>query len=716
MTEFDRIFGKEFFIIDSNNLQSVTSDLYGYAIQDNKIIQRDSINNDFAIDGFGTYVWVKVDSENITIFQDNTGAFGLYVYKFNDEFVISNSFIKLVDYLKNSKHITFNKKFADAFMFAGLVSTAYDKTLVNEIQVVPRDYKIIINKTEKNIFFKKLDLEEDTINIDSEEGLAILDGWYEKWVELIRTLKSKTNNITADLSGGFDSRVTAAIWLTSNINLDEITIRSREDIVHDFRVASKISKKFNFKLNENTIKQNSIYFEELDTILNISFYAKLGFNKQFYFKFNRYSEPIYKIGGAGGESIRGYYNYTPEEYIQYIANKTGKYSNELFSAAEEMIRYSCKKIDQKYNIYNEKSYDLAAKSYLNDRNRNHFGRSSVEAYCSNVISLAPLQDNDLIKLITKTEECDDKDLLIALIFLRYCPELLEIEFAGDKKIDENTLYHARKINEKYPYIRKSKKLISCENTETQEKVITEGKPRNVEKPTTILENLFCSKTFEMEFKKYYSNDIYQSIMKYVLNHKGSSPLTHVYSAIAILKIIHATKYKEINKDGNTVEWIKSFFNQEKLNDVPSNFFGHLLKYATARIDMRNKGSEHNSVEIIENDDVNSYESRPKWLSKDTGKGLIINSYKGSLNLKIKCIQKGLLTIRLRGLDTRDKNGKRFPIYIDYITFSVNNVEQVNHKLLCYDKPFTFRKEVEDNEILDVHIEWAPFNRLSDYGQ
>ena len=30
-------------------------------------------------------------------------------------------------------------------MFAGLVSTAYDKTLVNEIQVVPRDYKIIIN-------------------------------------------------------------------------------------------------------------------------------------------------------------------------------------------------------------------------------------------------------------------------------------------------------------------------------------------------------------------------------------------------------------------------------------------------------------------------------------------------------------------------------------------------------------------------------------------
>ena len=99
-----------------------------------------------------------------------------------------------------------------------------------------------------------------------EEGLSVGDG----------SLKSKTNNIVAHLSGGFDSRVTAALWLSSNINLDEITIKSYERKVHDFRIASKISEKFNFKLNKNTLSRNSVYFEELDTILNISLYTKLG--------------------------------------------------------------------------------------------------------------------------------------------------------------------------------------------------------------------------------------------------------------------------------------------------------------------------------------------------------------------------------------------------------------------------------------------------------
>ena len=218
----------------------------------------------------------------------------------------------------------------------------------------------------------------------------------------------------------------------------------------------------------------------------------------------------------------------------------------------------------------------------------------------------------------------------------------------------------------------------------------------------------------MEFKKYYSNDIYQSILDFSQNYKGSFPLTHVYSAISILKIIHDTKYNEINKEADAIEWAKTFFNQDEIYHQPSNFSAQLLKYGTARIDIKNSGTEFNSIEIIENDDVNSHESQPKWLSNDKGSGLIINSYRGSLNLKIKCIQKGLLTIRLRGLDVRDKNGNRFPIYIDYVTFSVNNVEQTNHKLVCHDKPFTFRKEVEDNEVVDLHIEWMPFNRLSNY--
>jgi hypothetical protein len=713
MSEFERFLGKEFFIIDSNNLQSVNQDFYGYGMQNDEIVLRENINNDLELNGFGAYVWVKVDSENITISQDYVGSYGVYVYQFNDEFVVSNSFVKLVDYLKNSKHITFNKKFADSFMFSNLVPYGYDKTLVNEIRLLPRDYKVIINKMKKSISFEQIDLEEQTVNLDSYEGMALLDGWYERWVNIIRSLKLKTNDIMANLSGGFDSRIVAALWLSADINLDEITVNSYRSRPDDLEVASEIAERFNFKLNENTIMQNPINFKELDTILNISFYTKLGFNKEFYFKFNRFLKPVYVFGGAGGGIVRGFFKITPEEFIDSTVDKTKRLSNELAPAAEEMLRYLFEKIKEKYDDYDEDSYELVTKAYVENRNRHHFGKTSVESFCSNRITLSPLNDNDLHKLIIKTEGCDDSDLLMVLIFLRYCPELLEIDFLGDREIDENIMYYAKKINEKYPYTVQPKKTISCNNSEPQT-VISRSESIDIDEPNKFFEEVFCSRSFEMEFKKYYSNEIYQAILDNFLKSRGLFPMTHVFSAVSILKIINDTKYKEINKEGDTVEWIKTFLNQEEINEPLSKVSELLRKYVTARIDMKNIGSEYNTLEVVENDNINSIVSFPKWMSNERGSGFTLRSYKGSLNLKVKCIRKGLLKIWLRGLDLRDKNGKRFPVYIDYVNFSVNNDFQFNRKLTSHDKPFIYKKEVNDGEIVDIHIEWMPFSNLSEY--
>ena len=64
--------------------------------------------------------------------------------------------------------------------------------------------KIKIN--EKRIFFHKIDYEENTIPFESHKGLKIIDKWADKWGYIIRSLKKKTNNISLDLSGGFDTR------------------------------------------------------------------------------------------------------------------------------------------------------------------------------------------------------------------------------------------------------------------------------------------------------------------------------------------------------------------------------------------------------------------------------------------------------------------------------------------------------------------------------
>ena len=88
--------------------------------------------------------------------------------------------------------------------------------------------------------------------MNSKEALSILDNWFDKWVNIIRSLKEKTNNIQFDLSGGLDSRIMLVLLLSANVDLDKIEIRSFDDgeLCHseDYTIAKDISNYFNFKL------------------------------------------------------------------------------------------------------------------------------------------------------------------------------------------------------------------------------------------------------------------------------------------------------------------------------------------------------------------------------------------------------------------------------------------------------------------------------------
>ena len=69
----------EFFIIDSNNLNSVKQRLYGFTLQNDEIIQDKQMNDDISLKSFGSYVFVNVTDDNIIISQDFNGCYGLYV-------------------------------------------------------------------------------------------------------------------------------------------------------------------------------------------------------------------------------------------------------------------------------------------------------------------------------------------------------------------------------------------------------------------------------------------------------------------------------------------------------------------------------------------------------------------------------------------------------------------------------------------------------------
>lgn len=717
MTEFERLYGGEFFIIDSFNTNLIEDKFFGYAFQNGEIIQRNNISDEIELDGNGTYIWIKVDDEKISIYQDFNGCYGLYLYKKDNYFAISNSFLKLIDYLKDFNELTFNKEYADAFLFAGLCSFAYEETLINEINLIPRNVTVIIDKITKTINFEKINLKEQSVNIDSEEGMMILDKWFNDWVNLIRSIKYKTNNMSFDLSGGFDSRILAALWLSANIDLNKVFIQSHEDVYHieDYNIASKIAKDFNFQLNNSdNLRLHRKPFEEINTPLSISFYTKLGFHKEMYFKFDRTEETLFKFTGGGGETIRGYYNEKPSQYMDKLIKKLKNFDESILNSSVSVTQSTWDKLCKQFNI-DKNSIDLLEMQYKEIRNRHHFGKANVESYFQNVIILAPALDCNLHKLKLNTDYCKDNQLLMALIFLRYFPDLLNYKISGNRVINEQTLTCAKKINNKFPLNFKIKPFISGPKM---------GKPINnvysqsenyvkFDEPDNLLKNIFLSRTFKLEFMKYYSYRSYRQILK-TISAKENFPLRHVYSAISILKCIQDSKFNQIGLYDSLDIWLKNFLDSSIETELPIDSLNLLLKYGTARIDIKNFGDEENNIKIINSDD-NLNISRPNWLNDDEGNGIVVESIKGRLDLEILCLNKGTLRFWLRGPDVRDKNMNRFPVYIDYTKFSVNDVDYIyNNTLITHDKFFTISKNVNNLEIVRITLEWLPFNSSSNF--
>ena len=141
------------------------------------------------------------------------------------------------------------------------------------------------------------------------------------------------------------------------------------------------------------------------------------------------------------------------------------------------------------------------------------------------------------------------------------------------------------------------------------------------------------------------------------------------------------------------------------------FYNKLLKYVTARIDFKNFGTEENNLEILECSDLSSEIFAAPWLNDDEGVGWVINSRKGSIDLKIKCINDGQLQILLRGIDFRDRNHDRVPVFIDYTNLTINGICIFDSRIsVHHDNSYKYlKKDVKDGEIFDIHIEWEPFD-------
>ena len=715
MKEFIEEYDGEFFIIDSNNLEYIENKFYGYMVHKNKIITNDNITDNIIPTGLGAYLWVKVDENSIKIIQDFNGSYGIYLYRQGEYFAISNSYIKLAEYLKDSYELTFNQDYANSFIFADLCSFGYNNTLINEINLISRYYEIEINKSNSKISFNKLDFNEKSILLDSEEGFEILDNWFNQWVTIIRSIKYETDNVQFDLTGGFDSRIVSILWLSANINLNRIFVKTiendvRKDLIEDYEIASEIGNKFNFKLNANNKFQTGITgFNEMTTPILKAFYTKLGFHKEINFPTNKYDEIVYTVNGRGGETIRNYYNQTPNEYIQKNISRVADKGENIIKSTENILNDSFERLSKDFPNLSWDSIDLPEQLYKEVRCRNHFGKIFVDEYNRNIINLAPLLDPQLQKLKLTTSECKDRDLLLALIFIRYMPELLKFRVQGNRKISEETVEYAKKINNKYPLSKKNYTYINKPRNDAQKRKFKKGE---IIKGgcTNYIKNIFNSYQFEYEFKKYFPPKLYNQIFNEINNNPPR--LNNLYSSMAILNAINYTE----EDPQSIVDWLYNFLKSpEDIGDNEILERIDLSLFKTARIDLINEGEFGCNFEIISIDDSYCQIKSPSWLQKDNKSGRILISEMGELNLKVRCIKNGKFRIFLRALDTKDKHKLHLPIFVDFQEFIINNKNFFNdNKLLCYNDHFNVNFDVKDSEILDIHIRWKPLIKSGEW--
>lgn len=443
-----------FFVFDSDCLENVVTYLYGYAVTEDGIIEeRNRSEDDLGTSMGGCYVMVKANERSIRLTQDSAGSMGIYVYREpTGYFAVSNSFFKLLEHVSSRGCLTPNVDFINHFVAIDLCGLAYRETAVNEISEIDRDEALVIDKQSRTLSEEYCASTCRTVPADTDEYFKILDRWYARWVKLFSNLADRTSNIVADLSGGFDSRLCLLLLLNANVDFKKVQVFSKvsthPSIKEDYEIAASMARQFGFSLANQFPRLGKVMYT-FEEAVDIAFNVKMCFHKMLSLPVSRSVDRLFRLAGGGGESIRDHWEEAPEKFIRrYVGNLCSKLPQSVKKSMSESItrvlQRSLQGLARKYEL-DESAEILPQLLYQDVRNRNHFGKISFESYLAGTIYLYPLMDADLAQLAIADDRAPDKNLLVAIILQRYCPDLLLFPFEGGRRIAPETIQLAKEI-------------------------------------------------------------------------------------------------------------------------------------------------------------------------------------------------------------------------------------------------------------------------------
>lgn len=713
------------FYFDSDCLDSIKSEIYGYAFYK----QEEFLNNGFDYQniGNGSFILVQNLDNKICITQDFIGSYGLYFFKSEGFFAVSNSFLLLAEKITLKFPLTLNRDNINQFLLSSLVSVSYSETMINEIQILPRNARFIIDKLNKSYHLEYIDFKENSVDINSEYGISILDAWFQRWVTFIRGLIDNSKYVTVDLSGGFDSRLVFMLFLCSGVDLSKVKINSLDNNLHthteDYEIASKIAKHFNFKLNHEAFVCQSRELS-LKESMDIALYTKLSVHKQMRFPSRVFSDSIYYFGGSGGETIRNYWGMNSGEYLRQYATKqinNNYYSSDYFYSFKKIFDKSMREIQDKYQYYQDDNFLISRLFYKETRCRYHFGRDMVANYFTNNIRCVPLLDLDLQKIRFDAEY---PDLLMAVIFDRYCSKLLDFHFEGGRSIDANTISKAREINTRFVYSDKYSGAFKILKSKSKNCNQNLGSviPFNEKSPLNFIKKLFFSKHIKGRFTSYFSDDFYDYSANYLSNNKYES-LSEANTVVSVARLIDLC-YGSNNGNVDTYRYYLDIFNSESnliSSNVDRNYTRILASLSIrelavvlskARVDIRNVNQDllesNIDIQVVKSDGVYDLFA-PKWFAKErVGIGYVLQSSGSKIELILRPKNDGELVISLRATDVRSKSSaERIQFNIDYHEFTVNDQDIFIKPIsVSHDNAFHYKNFVKKDQSIRVVLQWT----------
>lgn len=259
----------------------------------------------------GCYVLARPTHSGYEIGADYKGYCKVFIYRHLREWAVSNSFSTLVEFahLKGwpvtaNEHVFLTHSFAGSFWQQ---STTFE-TAVEEISLLPRTYTINVARDGTLSIAPSPPLDDVETSITYADALS---DFQRLWVGRLGTAIRHTPNVlTAELTGGLDSRVILSLLLGLRQYFPthyskQLFMHSNPTQAEDLQVATRICKIY--RLNLNTATPTGKYgMEAYDPVMRW-WDMSLGSYTPIYFAPKSSTVGHFQVGGHGGEGHRAYW-------------------------------------------------------------------------------------------------------------------------------------------------------------------------------------------------------------------------------------------------------------------------------------------------------------------------------------------------------------------------------------------------------------------------